>query len=209
MCRVSLFQTLAETKWGLYMSKIPNEALAKQVFSDDKKLAEYMKLLDALAERTYLECEKLTEALETKAFEFTYKIGIDGLHQKEVGSHSKKQLKAGQRRGVLTFYIDGIPKQSKSTSSSSEPASPIAASSPAAASPSAKGASSAATPEAKGTGNKELSKKRKREEGKLQDSNINEKDTPKVKKSKSASSTPEVLACSILLFIRVLKLRAC
>lgn len=101
-------KTLDETLWETFTSTIPKETLAKNVFSEKDTLSMYMDMVKKTVTVTYNEEEKLTEALKTQKYSFSYEIAIDAYPQ-ELGSGGAKDQKPPQKMGVLTFHVEGRP----------------------------------------------------------------------------------------------------
>eukprot|EP00053_Salpingoeca_punica_P009395 m.84196 g.84196 ORF g.84196 m.84196 type:complete len:335 (-) comp15008_c0_seq1:303-1307(-) len=92
--------TMEEVVWETIKKALPPKVLATNYFSDPKKLEEYLGLIRKRAEAAFREETLLGERLRTESFRFQFKIAIDAFFNKNVaGSH--------ERKGVLTFAIDG------------------------------------------------------------------------------------------------------
>lgn len=99
-------KSLEETIWDQMTTLLPKETLAKNLFADKEKFLEYTKLLKSSVTKTFNEEQKLTAALTSKAFSFSFEIAIDAYPQQLGPSHEQKMDK---KTGVLTFHMEGIP----------------------------------------------------------------------------------------------------
>jgi len=94
-------KTLEETMWDTITTTLPKETLAKNIFNKPEKLEEYMRILKQNVEASFTEETKMTEALKTKDFNFSFMVAIDNYPQE---IRNKKQVR-GEKTGVLTFYL--------------------------------------------------------------------------------------------------------
>lgn len=100
-------KTLEETIWDQMTTLLPKETLAKNLFADKEAFKTYTALLKASVTRNFNEEEKLTEALKTKAYSFSFEIAIDAYPSQLPGSSNRDQRQA--KLGVLTFHLEGLP----------------------------------------------------------------------------------------------------
>lgn len=100
-------KTLEETIWDQLTSLLPKETLAKNLFTEKKTFELYCDMIKAATTKTFKEEEALTDALQKKAFSFSFQIAIDA-YPSSVNSngHTKNVV---DKTGVLTFHIEGVP----------------------------------------------------------------------------------------------------
>lgn len=103
---VSKTKTLEETVWEQLTTSLPKETLAKNLFNDKELFDQYKQIITTNATKSYIEEDLLTKAMREKAFSFSFEIAIDA-YPGDLGS--KETKKNGNRTGVLTFHIEGIP----------------------------------------------------------------------------------------------------
>lgn len=96
-------KSLEETMWDTITGTLPKETLAKNVFNKPEQLETYMRLLKKNVEASFNEETKLTEAMKTKDFSFSFMVAIDNYPQ-ELRSKKPSDVK-GEKTGVLTFYL--------------------------------------------------------------------------------------------------------
>lgn len=99
-------KTLEETIWDQMTSLLPKETIAKNLFADKAQFELYTSMLKDSVTKNFVEEEALTNALRTKAFSFSFEVAIDAYPQQLGGNNEKK---TGEKTGVLTFHIEGIP----------------------------------------------------------------------------------------------------
>lgn len=102
-------KTLQETLWETITSTISKETLAKHVFDKPEKLNEYLEIITKNVQTSFHEEKLMTEALQIREFSFSYQVGIDAYPQQIRG----KKPPAGEKSGVLTLHIQGMPKDSE------------------------------------------------------------------------------------------------
>lgn len=100
-------KNLEETVWDQLTSLLPKETLAKNLFSDKETFDNYRTLLTSIVTKSFNEEKILTEKMQTEAFKFSFEIAIDAYPQELGGNNEKKT--SGDKTGVLTFHIAGIP----------------------------------------------------------------------------------------------------
>lgn len=103
-------QSEQEALWAAIRASMPAEAFTKHVLSDPVRLDEYMTMTQEAARLEYREETALTAVLRDTPFSFSWSIGIDAYPQKlSESSRGASQVFAPveERRGVLTFYIEG------------------------------------------------------------------------------------------------------
>jgi len=99
-------KTLEETIWDQMTSLLPKETIAKNLFADKAQFELYTSMLKTSVTKNFVEEQALTAALTTKAFSFSFEVAIDAYPQ-ELGGNNEKKI--GEKMGVLTFHIEGIP----------------------------------------------------------------------------------------------------
>lgn len=103
---VSKTKSLEETIWEQLTAMLPKEALSKNLFSDKDTFESYRQLVTTTVTKSWNEEELLTKHMREKPFAFSLEIAIDAYPAE--GSDKNNQ-KPGNKTGVLTFYIEGIP----------------------------------------------------------------------------------------------------
>merc|ERR1712137_520488 len=104
-------KSLEETIWDQVTSLLPKETLAKNVFSKQEQLDDYMQLIKRVTTANYNEEQKLTEFLKTKSFSYSFRIAVDSYP--DDNKQAKKQK--NDKTGVLTFHLEGVLKAAEDT----------------------------------------------------------------------------------------------
>ena len=103
-------QTRDESVWGHLRRTLPNHVFKEYFSQNPGELGKYVAILQKEARQDYDEEVKLTEAMSTD-FKFSFDIAIDAYPTKLSGNAQKKSTDIPYgRKGVLTFYIQGISK---------------------------------------------------------------------------------------------------
>jgi len=100
--------SLEEEIWEEYKKQLGPQGV-RILFSDSKRLEEYLAVIRRSTEASYREGEALTQALTTRNFDFTFRVAIDAFPQ-NLQAEDRSLL---EKTGVITFRIEGRPDQKK------------------------------------------------------------------------------------------------
>ena len=116
--------TREEATWNHIRATVPKEVLTEYFKENKHLLQEYINILKKDAEQDYDEDTKLTEAMQ-KDFTFKYQVAIDAYPSQMDKNSSRRSTSEMEvptgRKGVLTFYIQGMCAATKNGNLASSP----------------------------------------------------------------------------------------